>query len=139
MSNKHLDQAHHNFGFFKNLQATFPKRYNDWKVTVLFYTALHAIEAIAEHKKIDLGDSHKDREKAIKPGSSIMPVSQSVFNHYRYIKKASVDCRYVAPFNRKTMDEFLEKDIHSSKLSIKCIAEYVEKQCGLDCEILKAA
>lgn len=51
----HVEQAEHNIGVFNNLHPIQGHRtHNDWKITTLFYTALHLAHA---HVVIELSES----------------------------------------------------------------------------------
>ena len=48
---KHIDQAKHNIQFLENFYSDY--KFNDWSITVSFYTCIHIIEAaIYKEKKI---------------------------------------------------------------------------------------
>ena len=42
---KHINQAEHNYTFFEQINDDNPEDFFDWKITVLFYSALHYITA----------------------------------------------------------------------------------------------
>lgn len=57
---QHVDQWRHNRTFI----AEVPKHFHDWAITVAFYTALHAVDALLCHDGICI-DSHSGRGRAL--------------------------------------------------------------------------
>lgn len=60
-SKAHIDQWKHNRGFLQTIQPPYP----DWAVTVTFYTALHAVDALLAHDKVQGITSHEARNGAL--------------------------------------------------------------------------
>jgi len=56
----HIDQWKHNRDFL----AKIPPEYPDWIVTVTFYTALHAVDALLSHNKVPV-TSHEERNRVL--------------------------------------------------------------------------
>jgi rRNA maturation protein Rpf1 len=53
--NQHIRQAQHNIEFLESFYESY--KFNDWAITVSFYTAIHIVEAaIAKKEKIKIGD-----------------------------------------------------------------------------------
>lgn len=46
---EHISQASHNITFLKTFYSQY--RYNDWSITVAFYSALHIIEGVIHRKQ----------------------------------------------------------------------------------------
>lgn len=83
----HLQQATHNEAFFSGINLDV---YGDWAVTVLFYTALHYIDAyLATVGQLDPG-SHDVRDSLI---GRYAPTRQ-VWREYRRLKSFSRSARY---------------------------------------------
>jgi HEPN domain-containing protein len=140
MPNSHLKLAKHNIFFYNDLCESFSEDYFDWKITVLFYTSLHLIEALAESKSIDLGRTHRERELSINPSKSgSMPVKTHIYQKYMYLKEFSEDCRYTPYVKKKTYQKYLQKDLEKLRGFMLEIAKYVESKSNLDLEFLKAA
>ena len=83
----HLDQARHNEAFFSEMSLDL---YGDWAVTVLFYSALHYIDAyLAKMGHIDPG-SHDVRDGLV----SRFPETRAVARQYFRLKNFSSSARY---------------------------------------------
>lgn len=96
-SNDHLTQADHNRDFIniiwpKNLQ------YPDWAVTVIFYTAIHLIEAYFDHHLGKSSHDYQDREDTIIQTSELKPI----YPEYHELKRLSMDSRYRCIFAKWT-------------------------------------
>jgi hypothetical protein len=54
----HSEHSRHNLTFLKSF---FLKQFNDWAVTVMFYTSVHMVEAILDKTNSIHSQSHKER------------------------------------------------------------------------------
>jgi uncharacterized protein (UPF0332 family) len=85
----HLKQVAHNLTFFQSFDKnTFP----DWAVTILFYSALHYVDAFLATHEIDPG-SHVERDKMLRTVSQLRPL----YNDYCFLKNQSHNARYSPP------------------------------------------
>lgn len=83
----HLDQAGHNETFFSRIDVG---SFSDWAVTVLFYSALHYIDAyLAARGHYDPG-GHDVRDDLIRSDPNVRPV----YNWYARLKSFSRSARY---------------------------------------------
>jgi hypothetical protein len=94
---EHFKKAQSNIEFLKTFAF---QRANDWAVTVMFYTVLHATEAIIFKKAnylihqenendFDIHcKNHDDRERAVKA------LMNEIHYHYTQLSKAAHDGRY---------------------------------------------
>ena len=57
-----LNQATHNEEFHSCLCENFTEKFYDWRITSLFYTAIHYLKALALKKGIDIGQTHHEIE-----------------------------------------------------------------------------
>lgn len=84
---EHIAQAHHNERFFATID---PAQYSDWAVTVLFYSALHYIDAyLATTGYLDPG-THPERLRLIRSNA----VTRAVYREYSRLKNYSENARY---------------------------------------------
>jgi hypothetical protein len=84
----HLGQARHNEGFFGKIDHS---QDGDWAVTVLFYAALHYVDAYLARTRMHPAN-HSERGRMIHS----TPTVNAVRNHYRRLEDSSVDARYSA-------------------------------------------
>ena len=138
MSNKFLKQAEHNFQFYQNLEEQFPKKYSDWKITVIFYTSLHLLDALAYEKGINIGNDHKQRTKCLNPEYEFatLPLKVNVFNAYKELLAASMDTRYKPPVKRELIEEVYNEQMTNMLDYLHQIITYVQKNSSLDCSKL---
>lgn len=61
-----IDQAIHNEKFHECVHTNFTDSFFDWKITILFYTAIHYLKALAAKRNIDIGNTHADIERNLK-------------------------------------------------------------------------
>lgn len=98
-TNAHLGQAEHNLNLFAALDV---EKYSDWAATVLFYTALHYVDAyLAKTISYD-PDGHSARDKAIERTATL----RSIRSNYRSLKDSCHNARYLPP-TRYKRDELL--------------------------------
>jgi len=93
---KHLLQATHNKDFHDCIDSSFSNRFYDWKITVLFYIAIHCLKAFAVKKKVDIGDTHREIEKNINPDNPqrILSITRTAYINYRDLYQSSKTARY---------------------------------------------
>lgn len=60
-SHDHIRQWKHN----RELLKSIPREYPDWLVTVTFYVALHAVDALLAHDKVTRVTSHESRNDVL--------------------------------------------------------------------------
>ena len=88
--NAHRQQIANNTNFFKDINKNFDGKYFDWKITTLFYTILHCIEALGAKGGRHL-KKHIDRESFVS-----VTLEREEIAHYRLLYNASRRSRYDA-------------------------------------------
>lgn len=90
----HLEQARHNEAFLQRIDSD---TYSDWVVTVLFYAALHYVDAyLAKQGHADPGD-HDTRDDLIRQFAD----TRLVWREYSRLKSFSRSSRYYGARFRK--------------------------------------
>jgi hypothetical protein len=95
---RHLKQWKHNRAFARTIDTP----YRDWQVNVIFYTALHLIDATL----IKLGvavTNHTERNEAVKTNQSLASVRTQYLDLYRISRIT----RYVADPDQWLPQEYL--------------------------------
>lgn len=114
-----IDQANHNQAFHDQIHASFPETYYDWKVTTLFYVAIHLLKSLAAKRKINIGDSHESISKNIKPirgyEKPSMPLSTTAYDNYKSLYQYSRTSRYDGMTDPIGFEEEM-KDMHDRAL-----------------------
>ncbi len=100
---EHLGRAADIKKFFDSLCEAFPNQFEEWKVTAVFYSALHLIEALASNRNIYLGKTHEERWRSInpRPGNTDrkMQMPNQICKDYRALQEYSEVGRYRAEFD----------------------------------------
>ena len=84
----HLTKAEHNKDFLENIIKG-NELYNDWSATVIFYCAVHIVEAYFAEKNIH-HLKHKDRQNDIRQESALSSIRVS----YKILEDLSRTARY---------------------------------------------
>lgn len=103
--NNFVSHAAANWQFHEKLCTNFPEEHFDWKITLLFYTALHWLQSLAAKKSIEIGNTHFDVENAVKPNARRrqssanikMPISVTAWDNYSKLQDYSRSARYYSP------------------------------------------
>ncbi len=82
----HVQQATHNEAFYQVIDKNV---YSDWAMTVLFYAALHYIDAFLGQVGIHPG-GHETRDTILSNRKELRPI----YGHYRHLKDCSRNARY---------------------------------------------
>lgn len=109
---KHLNQAKHNETFHDAICDKFGSDYFDWKITSVFYCAIHYLKALASKRGIELGDSHFEIEKCINPHSksATMKITNTAFTNYKALYQYSRVARYDGFTDKSIFDKLREGD-----------------------------
>jgi hypothetical protein len=84
---QHIAQWKHNRAFARSID----RKYVDWQVTVIFYTALHAIDAALAKLQLSVAN-HEERNRQVETNESFANVRKQYMNLYRL----SMTTRYIA-------------------------------------------
>lgn len=94
--NHHLEQANHNKNFHDCIETQFTGQFYDWKITVLFYVAIHYLKALAASRGIDIGETHFDIEQNVNPERhhAKMRITKGAWREYKNLFYYSRTARY---------------------------------------------
>ncbi|RLD53224.1 MAG: hypothetical protein DRI94_00535 [Bacteroidetes bacterium] len=114
--NSHLKKAEKNFSFLNLIKDS---EYNDWKITVSFYTALHILNAYIIEKTGNHYRTHVEVEQAINPYNvlSLAKIEEDVYVAYMALSNLSRRSRYMIheKSSNKSIETFLIYDKHVDK------------------------
>lgn len=99
----HLRQWTHNRKFLESIQPDYP----DWIVTVAFYVALHAIDAILVHDKVPGIISHAARNDVLMRTNRY----EKIFRAYQPLYALSQTVRYLADPSKWVLAEEIEGNV----------------------------
>lgn len=127
---QYLNQVQHNEDFHVTLCAQNQNKYFDWKVTCLFYIAIHCLKALASKNGINIGSTHKEVEISISPlkGATKMPISQRAWNNYQMMYRYSMTARYDGFLDRETFEEVKRADYNHSMQCLNGFKGYIKGQ-----------
>lgn len=120
-------QAKHNTNFLNTICASEPTKYFDWKVTCIFYIAYHYLKALALHRRVDIGNRHKDILWNINPRNNkrTLQVPNNVFEHYNVLFEYSWTARYDGIYNFDVFEKAKEADYNDAVPRLEHLRKYV--------------
>ncbi len=130
-SNPHLKKAQ------RNEQLSEQDTAFDWKITKLFYAALHYLHALAyfknqnrepNQKEINIGQTHEEVEKNVNPNAAypIMPIKRYTWDAYKNLKNYSRSARYDSIMD---MEVYETQQFSNYQDALKCydkFKQYIE-------------
>ncbi len=127
---KHYNQAVHNYRFFWEVHSKLPGAFYDWKITVLFYTALHLLRALMRKRGIEVSDSHQGLSAVINPNRSdpVSPVKKHCYDSYKILYNASLEVRYSGFLNPDKQSIYLKRRFSTCEEALKSIDVYMKSQ-----------
>lgn len=128
---KFLNQASHNEKFHQCICQNFTDKFYDWKITTLFYIAIHYLKALAEKRGIDIGQTHHEIEQNVNPkkNNASMRIRQGAWMEYKSLLNYSRTSRYdgiVSDF--ETFEVIMENDYKMALKNLDNFKKYIEKQ-----------
>lgn len=126
----HLDQATHNRDFHTCIDAEFNDQFYDWKITVLFYVAIHWLKALAAKRGIDIGETHFDIEQNVNPDrhNSQMRITKGAWREYKNLFNYSRTARYEGITDIKTFEQLKQVDHGYCLQHLDNFKKYLESQ-----------
>lgn len=123
----HLLQSEHNEQFHLKLQEFFPSSFFDWKITVLFYCAIHYLKALAVASKADIGDTHFDIERSVNPDrtTATMRISRTAWINYKRLYHYSRNARYNGIIDLENFEELKKRDYQMCILHFNDFKKYI--------------
>ncbi len=91
------------------MEETFPNKYFDWKITLVFYCAIHLLKELAHKNNKIIGDTHFDILNNINPHprtgfKPTLPVSKTQFDFYNDTFQYSRVARYTGITDYKVFE-----------------------------------
>jgi len=104
MPENHIRQWRHNRNFISTIDPDFP----DWAVTVTFYTALHAVDALLKYDKVTRVVSHETRNRTL----TLTKRYKKIWELYQPLYSLSRTIRYFANPREWISWKNIESEIH---------------------------
>lgn len=109
----HLNQADHNERFFDSFDRT---TYSDWAITVLFYAALHYVDAFLAHAGFTYPGGHPTRDGLVNSVTQLRTISSEYFR----LKNRSSSARYYASrFSTREIERCRDTDLGNIKRHVR--------------------
>lgn len=127
---EHINQAQHNEEFLKAIEDKFPDYFFDWKITVIFYIALHYLKAYNQFNNARIGSSHKELNFNANPANekALNPLSTKAFNHYFDLFNSSYNSRYIGLLDRKNTINLLKFNYWQAKTDLEELKKYFKSK-----------
>lgn len=120
---QHLNQAKHNESFLSVVETHFPDNFFDWKITIIFYIAVHYIDAYfasyGEHTY-----SHEDRREKLEYGAN--SVSMAFIDHYNNLYNICRNARYNGFTDEQAYLRLQQNKLAEAKKNLKFIKNYIK-------------
>jgi uncharacterized protein (UPF0332 family) len=129
--NEFLKQAKHNKDFHECICANFQSTFFDWKITVVFYTALHYVKALASFKGIYIGKSHSEILRSINPNnktSVVLHLSYSAWDNYKNLFQYCHSARYDGITDFDTWQSLKEADYKHCLQLLLTFESYIKSE-----------
>lgn len=125
-----IDQAIHNERFHECVHSNFSESFFDWKITILFYTAIHYLKALAADRNIDIGSTHTDIEYNCNPDRTgrKMPITRNAWREYKNLYRYSHTSRYEGITDIATFEKLKEIDYSYCKIHLDTFKKYIKGQ-----------
>lgn len=123
---RHLEQVNHNQEFLAVIEGHSPEKYFDWKITIVFYSALHYLRGLEKLKKLTIPNSHKDMFENINPKlkGAIMPVSKDCYEAYRDLYNLTRSARYSGIIDPKNQALLMKSQLATAKRHYQKVKQY---------------
>ena len=127
---QHLDQANHNQDFHDCIETQFTGQFYDWKITVLFYVAIHYLKAFASKKGIDIGETHFDIEHNVNPDrhNAKMRITKGAWREYKNLFNYSRTARYEGITDISTFEQLKKVDHSYCLIHLDNFKKYLQGQ-----------
>ena len=128
---KFYNQAIRNEEFHNSLVEKFNKKYFDWRITTLFYSAIHYLKNLAESRKIDIGQTHIEIEKNVNPEkpNPKMSITKNAWREYKSLLNYSRTSRYEGiNTDIDTFEEIMNVDYKNCLIHFEKFKKYIENQ-----------
>lgn len=123
------NQANHNQNFHDCIEQGFSDKFFDWKITILFYIAIHCMKALATKRGVDIGETHHEINRNISPQNPnrILVIPNEAWEHYRNLYNYSRTSRYNGFTDIDTFQSLMKTDYSYCKTHIERLKNYMAK------------
>lgn len=112
------------------LNREIPDEFDEWKIVITFYTALHFSNAYIVLLGKKQPKDHSERHHNLNPknADSDYPVSEDSYNNYIDLYRASRKCRYNPFTNEKAHNTYLKTEYNYAIQNYEFLKNYFKKE-----------
>lgn len=127
---EHINKGKQNEEFHNALCEKFIDTAYDWKIVVLFYTAIHYLKALGLFKGLNIGDTHMEINQNVNPKSNLkkIVIPQDMWDHYFSLYQYSRTARYNGVLDKKTNDALMKADYSHCKKHLTQFKIYLKSE-----------
>jgi hypothetical protein len=127
---QHLNQAAYNQKFHDTINNTFTEQFYDWKITALFYIAIHCLKALATSRNINIGETHYEIEQSVNPDrvNSKMKITRGAWREYKNLFNYSRTARYEGITDFETFEKLKQIDHSYCITHLDNFKKYIQSQ-----------
>jgi hypothetical protein len=124
--------ALHNEEFHTATTKSYPDKYFDWKVVMIFYAGLHYVKGLAHQLNISIGESHMDIRNNIQPPKAnqrikpAMAFTKRAYDNYDLLYEASRNARYSGFRNPILFEQIMEEQNTACLKALKDLKSYIK-------------
>jgi len=115
MTKRFENKSIHNQSFLDTLCNDYPEEYFDWKVTIMFYIALHKCYCVMDVSNVNICTNHKDNFNNLKT------IDSTISNNLYKLFKSSRQSRYDGFINEDAMLRINKINFNEGKNVLKMI------------------
>lgn len=117
---------------YLTLKESQPDKYFDWKITILFYSTIHLIKALAYKHNLIIGENHADIFYLI--SDQELDFKKHIKKDYRALFNYSRTTRYFGCEDFESHHQAHKKNLEEAEKKYERIKEYIMKIRKLDQE-----
>ncbi|MCC5916437.1 MAG: HEPN domain-containing protein [Cryomorphaceae bacterium] len=109
----------------------FSEKFYDWKITTLFYIAIHYLKALAAKRGIDIGQTHFEIEQNVNPrkDNASMRIKQGAWMEYKSLLNYSRSSRYDGiDSDIETFEKIMKIDYQMALKNLENFKKYLKGQ-----------
>lgn len=124
---KFLEKAKNNERFLFFIEKNALDDFHDWKITIIFYAAIHYIKALLKFKRKPSVFNHREMDNMINPSNSsaLYPFPQNEYECYSELYTDSRNARYTPVYSTDFQILLLKVICDNSKRNLNKIKNFI--------------
>lgn len=131
---EYIDKARHTQDLHDFISEKVPGKYSDWKITLLFYVAIHLLKAFAAKRGVDIGNTHERINSNLNPGSKnkVIEIERGMWDEYFSLYQYSRNARYDGIENKDAFDSIMKNEYSEAIKALTRFKLYLKPE-GVQC------